>query len=262
MKQMRYLSLASLLLFFAFGFPQCVSSHSFALQESVAIVKKTVVLIRSKRITREQPHRKKAKVSYPVITGGLSDPNVLRRVRSLLSVKNIFDSSLEDYRQDTWLNEFDYTINYDKNYILDITFRQEGSAAYPDMQEKHLAINLKTGKLITVSDVFNPETLEGLAKIIDNQLQAELKKTIDQVNQDKSIGAEEKAMVPDLYEGLKFEVKDLNDFMIGSDEITFLYEAGFPHVIQAYEPIGKYKNNYAELAPYLKRKDPPASLTQ
>lgn len=259
---MRYLTLALSLLLLSLVCSHRVSALSISPQESVVVVKKTVVLIRTGRVARDQPHKKKATVSYPIIKSGVSDPVVLSRVRSLLNVKNIFDSSLEEYRQDTWLSDFDYTVNYNKNFILDITFKQEGSGAYPDSQDKHLAINLKTGRLITVADVFEPGMLVSLAGVVNRRLQAEMKETVDQVNQDKSIDAEEKARVPELYEDLKFEVKDLNDFMIDGSGITFLYEAGFPHVVQAYEPNGHYKFSYAELAPYLKRKDPPRSLTQ
>lgn len=259
---MRYLSLVLSLLFLSIVWPHQAPALSISPQESVVIVKKTVVLIRPRLVAREQPHKKKATVSYPLIKSGVSDPVVLGRIRSLLSVKNIFDSSLEDYRQDTWLSDFDYTVNYNKNFILDITFRQEGSGAYPDSEDKHLAINLKTGELIKVADVFKPETLIGLSELIDKRLQAEMAETVDQVNQDKSVDAEEKASVPELYKDLRFEVKDLIDFMIDDNGITFLYEAGFPHVVQAYEPNGHYKFSYAELAPYLKRKDPPRSLTQ
>lgn len=224
--------------------------------------KRTVVLIRKGQVVKDMPHRKKATVSYPVVKSGPKDPSVLGRVRSLLRLKNIFDLSLEEYRQDTWLTEFDYRVDYNKNFILDITFRQDGVGAYPDFQEKHMAINLKTGKIIQASDVFKLDTLTSLAEMVDKKLQAEMKETVTQVNQDKSIDAEEKARVPELYENLKFEVKDLIDFSIDDDGITFLYDAGFPHVIQAYQPNGRYKFSYAELSRYLQRQGSPRSLTE
>jgi hypothetical protein len=170
--------------------------------------------------------------------------------------------SVEEYRAETWLDELDYRINYNKNFILDITFRQDGMGAYPDYEEKHLAINLRTGELIKASDVFKAEGLGSLAALVDRKLQAELKETIEQVNADPSTNAEEKAQVPELFENLKIEVTNLDDFVIGDNGITFLYDAGFPHVVQAYEPVGKYQFTFAELSKYLKREGAPQSLTR
>jgi hypothetical protein len=68
-------------------------------------------------------------------------------VQSILQIKNVFDSSVSEYRQDNWLEEFGYEVNYNKNHILDITFSQSGSGAYPDSQTKHFAINLMNGRV-------------------------------------------------------------------------------------------------------------------
>lgn len=261
---MRYFTLVFLLLvLLAFSSPNRASTRTSAVQDAVVIQKSTVAIVRSGKDIRDlPPERRKAKVSYPIIKSGISNPAVLAKVRSLLRLKNIFETSLEEYREDTWLTELDYRINYNKNFILDITFRQEGVAAYPDSQEKHLAINLRTGELIKAADVFKPETLEKLAMLVDSKLQAEMKETIEQVNQDKTIDADEKQRAPELYEGLKIEVKDIDDFSINDKGITFLYDAGFPHVVQAYQPNGKYQFSYAELSAYLQREGAPRSLTR
>jgi hypothetical protein len=261
---MRYFTLVfPLLVLLAFSSPNRASTRTSAVQDAVVIQKRTVVIVRSGKDVRDLPsERRKAKVSYPIIKSGISNAAVLAKVRSLLKLKNIFETSLEEYREDTWLSELDYRINYNKNFILDITFRQDGVGAYPDSQEKHLAINLRNGELIKAADVFKPEALAKLAMLVDSRLQAEMKETIEQVNQDKSIDADEKQRVPELYEGLKIEVKDLDDFVIRDKGITFLYDAGFPHMVQAYQPAGQYQFSYAELAPHLQREGAPRSLTR
>jgi hypothetical protein len=43
---------------------------------------------------------------------------------------------------------------------------------------------------------------------------------------------------------------------VGRTGITFLYDAGFPHAIKAFEPQGKYFFTYAELKLYIKRDGP------
>ena len=93
-------------------------------------------------------------------------------------------------------------------------------------------------------------------------MQAEIKQIIKDVEQSKDYDAEEKKNVPELFENLKFEAKDLDEFSINDKGITFLYDAGFPHVVQAVQPVGRYFFSYAELGPYLKHKGSAASLTQ
>ncbi|MBV9956998.1 MAG: hypothetical protein JO360_01200 [Acidobacteria bacterium] len=253
---MRHLILLSSLILLLFG----GAAQTLAKDDAVLLEKKTVVLVRPKKLTKDFPERRTAKVSYPLVKGGLSNPAVLNRVRALLQVKSIFDSSLEEYRQDTWLEEFDYTVNYNRNYILDITFIELGSGAYPDSQHKHLAINLKTGKLIKASDIFKPAMMHELAAKVNEKLQAEIQENLKEIATNNDYNAEEKQSLPSLYENLKIETKDLNEFSIGEKGITFLYDAGFAHVVQALQPVGEYFFSYAELAPYLQRKGSAASL--
>ena len=259
---MRYLTVMLSLLLFLSGSTNLAATKMKGGDDAVIIEKKTVVIVRRGKVARDFPEKKRATVSFPVIKGGLSDPAVLNRVRSLLQVKNIFDTSIEEYRADTWLEEFGYEVNYNKNYILDITFMQSGSAAYPDTQQKHLAINLKTGKLIKAADIFKSDSLDNLAAIVDKKLQAEIRNILKEIEQNKDYDAEEKKSLPEMFENLKFEAKNLDEFTISDKGITFLYDAEFPHVVQALQPDGQYFFSYAELGSYLKHKGSAASLTQ
>jgi hypothetical protein len=215
---------------------------------SVVIRKRRIVLVRTGKFVRDFPERKRAIVSYPVIAGPKNSP-VLRKVRALFDFKNIFDTSLAEYRADTWLSEFDYKVNYNRNFILDITFTQDGIGAYPDTQSKHFAINLSNGELIQAADAFNSSSLDALAALVDKKLQAE----IQQIIKDNS---EERESVEGMMKELKFDAAKLNDFSIGDKGITFLYDAEFPHVVQAVEPVGRYFFSYAQLKPYIKRDGP------
>lgn len=69
-----------------------------------------IVLVRSAKLAKQFPDRKTATLTYPVISG-LSDRIVLQRIRALLDFRNIFDYSLQEYREDSWLSEFSYTLN-------------------------------------------------------------------------------------------------------------------------------------------------------
>jgi hypothetical protein len=207
--------------------------------------------VRSRELAKQFPHRKRATVSYPVISG-LSNPVVLRRVRSVLEFKNIFDSSLEEYRDDTWLTDFSYQIDYNRNYILDITFTQSGVGAYPDENTRHFLIDLRDGRIIKRSDAFVASKLEELASLVDAQLQKELKEIAKENTGSTSEYMESLASQGDL----KFAARNLDDLSVGTTGITFLYDAGFPHVIKAFQPTGAYFFSYSQLKPYIKRDGP------
>jgi hypothetical protein len=215
--------------------------------DRVIIQRRRVVLVRSGELAKHFPERKRAVVTYPIISG-LSDPMVLRRVRSVLDFKNIFDYSLKEYREDAWLSEFSYVVNYNSNYLLDLTFTQSGMAAYPAEHHKHFLISLKDGHIVKAQDVFESKGLNLLAAMVDRELQREIKRLESEIR-----GSEEKEAVNGAYDNLKFELKDLDEFSVGPKGITFLYDAGFPHVIKALEPKGHYFYSYSALRPYIIR---------
>jgi hypothetical protein len=217
--------------------------------DHAVIQRRRIVLVRSATLAKQFPHKRRAIVTYPVISG--LSPVVLRRVRSVLDFKNIFDYSLKEYREDAWLTEFSYVVNYNDNSLLDITFSQRGSGAYPDDQTKHFLINLRNGSVVKASDVFQPDKMNELVAWIDRELQREIKQ-IDKENRSD----EDAEAVRQAYEQLRFELKDLDDFSVGPKGITFLYDAGFPHVIKALEPKGRYLLSYSALRSIIKRDGP------
>jgi hypothetical protein len=216
---------------------------------SVVIQKRRLVLVRRGKFARDFPDRKRAIIIYPVVVGPRNS-EVLRKVRATFDFKNIFGSSLADYRSDTWLSEFEYEVNYNRNYILDITFRQNGIGAYPDGGSKHFAINLRNGELIRAADAFEASAHETLAAMVDQKMQAENQDTI------RDVGAEDRETARELLKDLKFKTSNLDDFSISDKGITFLFDAEFPHAVQAFQPAGNYFFSYAELKPYIKRDGP------
>ncbi|HJU53733.1 MAG TPA: hypothetical protein VJ715_04140 [Pyrinomonadaceae bacterium] len=216
---------------------------------SVVIQQRKTVLVRSGKFARDFPDRKRAIITYPVVVGPRTSP-VLRKIRALFDFKNIFGSSLAEYRASTWLSEFAYKVGYNRDYILDITFTQEGVGAYPDGGYKHFAINLRTGDLIRAADAFDPAAHEKLAAMVDAQLQAENQETI------KQVGSEDRASAEELLKDLKFTTNNLDNFAINDQGITFLFDAEFPHAVQAFEPGGSYFFSYADLKPYIKPDGP------
>jgi len=243
----------AMLVFIAFTVFLPVQIHS---QSKATIIRKRIVIVRSGKFATDFPDRKRATISYPFVTG-LKDRVVLRKVRSLLSIKNVFETSLKEYRENNWLDDFDYVVNYNANNILDVTFTQSGMAAYPDSQSRTIPIDLRTGNVITAKDVFVVTKLAELARLVDAKLQADIAKVILAAKADRQLT--EASSIVEALEEVKFEVKDLDDFSINKDGVTFLYEVGFPHVHRAFEPKGHYLFSYSELKPFIK---PTGSLGQ
>ena len=143
-------------------------------------------------------------------------------------------------------------MNYNADYLLDITFTQSGVAAYPDTQDKHVLINLHDGSVVKATDVFETSKLDALAALVDRELQREIGK-LEAENLAGVTEADERNAINDAYKNLKYEGQNLDDFSVSSSGITFLYDAGFPHVIKALEPQGRYFFSYKTLKDYLRR---------
>jgi hypothetical protein len=239
-----------LLLITSVGYAQLKPAPA-SVDDRVIIKPRSVTLIRRASLVKGFPEKRNAKVTYPVISG-LKNVQTLRRVQSLLQVKHVFDTSIEDYRQERWLEEFGYKVNYNRNYILDVTFTQSGSGAYPDTHTKHFAINLKDGSVLKAVDVFISAKSAALAALVNNKLQAELKTILEELTSSQS-DLEDIRIATEAQEPLKFTIENLDEFSVGAKGITFLYDAGYPHAIQAFEPIGKYFFSYSELKPFIRR---------
>src|SRR6185295_3080002 len=140
------------------------------------------VLVRTGKIVRDFPDKKKATITQPIFSG--LTPPVLKQLRATLALKNIFGSTLTQYRGDTWLEEFSYEVNFNHQGILDISYTQSGSGAYPDQQTKHFVIDLTTGQTITASQVFVSSQLGKLAALVDSKLQAEIRQILSETGDD------------------------------------------------------------------------------
>jgi hypothetical protein len=226
-------------------------------RDRAVVQRRRVVIVRTGRLARQFPERRRAVVTYPVVTG-LSDARVLRKVRAALELKNVFDTSLAEYRQDSWLEELDFKVNYNRHHLLDITFWQSGTGAYPDTHEKHFAISLKTGEVLKARDVFGTGALPALAAMANEKLRAEVAELIKVVEEDGELSADADRLreLKETLSGLAVGVEQLDNFMVGGTGVTFLYDAGFPHVIKAIQPEGRYFFTYAQLAPHVRRDGP------
>ena len=108
---------------------------------------------------------------------------------------------------------------------------------------------MRRGAVVKAADVFVAERREELARLVNEKLQKELKDSKPEILKSGDISAND---LNDLHEALKFGVENLDDFEVAKEGLVFLYDAGFPHVIQALQPDGRYSFTYKELKPFLK----------
>ena len=172
------------------AYPNSIRVNATLAHDRLVVRSRKIVIVRGPKLVKQFPRRKTATITYPIISG-LPDPVVLSRVRSLLSFKNIFDYSLQEYREDPWLTEFSYKVDYNQNFLFDITFNQYGQAAYPDDQSKHFLINLKDGRIVKAADAFLVDKFGSLAALVDQKLQVELREMTTEVKKNPNVeGAE------------------------------------------------------------------------
>jgi hypothetical protein len=195
------------------------------------------------------PDYKEARLRYP-IASGLKDAAVLQKVQNAISLKQVLGKSLAEMQQEYpinhWLTEVIYTVNYNRNGILDLTYQVSGAGAYSDTYEKYVSVNLKTGQKLRAKDLFKPSAMGTIAQSVDKLMQREIQKKREEA------GWRAPEFRTEFFENHQFQSKHLDTFSISEKGITFHYDFGFPHVAKAVEPSGTYLLSYAQLAPHLK----------
>lgn len=231
-----------------FAFALSVFTVNSAAQTSITITPKKTVYTRT--LPKIDKWKKSFTIRYPLVSGSLT-PAAKRKLENTISYWRNFETTLKENLTETWLETLDYEVNHNGNGILDMSLRMDGSGAYPDYSVKNLVVNLKTGEQVKFADVFKTEMLKKLAEMVDKKLEAEKKEIFERIDEE-SITKEDKDSLKEQVGGLKFTVENFEEFSVSSKGVTFIYDAGFPHVIQALEPDGRYFFSYNELKPFIK----------
>jgi hypothetical protein len=231
--------------------PKIIYGSSDTPLDRVLITRQTTTFRRGKP-GQAYPDFKEATVHYPHISG-IQDPILLDKVQSEVGLKRVIGSSLEELRQDFqetwWLSEIDYKVNYNENFLLDLTYLISGVGAYPSVYEKHLVVDLKTGQKLRSHNLFKREFLGTIANQVNQRMQPEIKQAIAKADQ-------QQADIREYVQRSKFRIAQVDNFAISDQGITFFYDFDFPHVIKAFEPEGKYFFTYGELKRYIRPDGP------
>jgi hypothetical protein len=218
--------------------------------DRVTVQARTVKLIHGKGY----PPGKEATIQYPQVTG-LTDPALLNKVQKAISLKRVFGQSIEELRKEfqtesSWLSEIYYKVNHNRNFLLDITFTKSGVGAYPSAFDERVVVDLKTGNVLKVSDLFKRESMGALAALVNKLMQEEIRQKEAEIKRTQS--SEDVEFLLSQLKQNRFQTKDLNQFSVSDRGITFFYDYGFPHVIKALEPSGQFFFTYDQLKPFIR----------
>lgn len=223
---------------------------SVAFSQTLVIKSKKTVYTRKGNV--EFKEKRNFTVTYLLFNGTMSDA-AKKKLENTISYWRVFETTLaENINGDTWLDEASYQVNYNKNSILDISLTQQGSAAYPDSQTVNLVIDLKTGEQVKFADAFKTDALGEFAKMVDKKLKAEVAEQIKVVENDKTNDKETKESLKTQLGELEFTGETFKEYSVSDKGVTILYDAEFPHVIQALQPDGRYFFTWAEAKKFIK----------
>jgi hypothetical protein len=213
------------------------------LAQSVTVTGKKVVYTRPKPIMAE---KKTFWINHPRVRA--ASPTLSRKIQSAISFEKVIPLNVNEEITDVqWLEQADFLVDYNKNDTLTVTMTIYGSGAYPSSSNKTVVVDTRTGVRVTPGDIF--VNLEGLATMIKRAQSEEIVAGIVEIKKDPEMNETDPAS---LLADADFTAADLNAFSVGDKGVTFIYEYGFPHVIQALEPEGKYFFTWDQLRPYIK----------
>jgi hypothetical protein len=226
----------------------------FIAAASLSICAQSVVITKRK-VTYQRPKpqmkfKRTFAINYPTVRA--STPAISAKIERELSYFKLFGFTLrEEMNGLQWLEEADFEVEHNKNGILSVALFIDGSGAYPDRSVKHVVVNSRIGARAAASTLFSD--LPSLARLADQRLQEEIAKAKKEIKADKDIGDLDRE---DLFDGTIFDVYSRYEFSVKASGVTFYYDYGFPHVIQAIQPAGEFHFSWAELRPFVT----PASL--
>lgn len=223
----------------------------FVLCSLVTSVAAQKVTLTSKKVTytRKNPnseYKKTFTVQYPKIKA--ATPALSKKIETAISYEKAFHFSIaEEMGEVQWLETATYDAVFNNGKILSINLNIEGTAAYPDNSTKTVVVDTSTGVKQTAAMVFT--NLKGLVAMINRDQKKEIAQAIKDLRNDPEMKDPDPA---EMFEGKVFEIANLEGFSVDGKGVTFHYDYGFPHVIQAAEPSGYFFYRWDQIKPFVK----------
>jgi len=214
---------------------------------SSAAVAQTVTIIPKKTIHRRPKPQVDFKKTFSIRSpiAKASTPALSQKITASISPIKVLEINLkEEIGEYQWLEEADYKILFNQQGVLCVELWMTGTAAYPDSVTKTVVVDITKGARLGVTDVL--KDLEKLVPLVKKKQRAEITAATKEMKSDPDAKPEE------LFSETNFTVEDFKDFAIDATGVTFMYDYGFPHVLQALQPEGKYHFAWAELKPFIR----------
>src|SRR5436190_15103504 len=209
--------------------------------QSVVLTKRTVAY---RRPNPQMGIKRTFVINYAKVKA--ASPAIAVKIERQLSYFKLFQFTLRaEINESHWLSEADFKVDHNANGLLSVALTVSGVGAYPDDSTQHIVLNSRTGARLVPVGLF--DDLSSLAAKADKKLQDEIRAAKKKINKENSdMDAEE------LFDGKKFDVGSLNEYSVNKSGVTFYYDYGFPHVIEALKPGGEIKFSWTEIKPYIK----------
>lgn len=209
------------------------------------------VVVTTKKVTYTRPKpivdfKKTFTVNYPKVRA--ANRTISAKIESALSYEKVFGVDIAEEQNDTqWLEDADFEVVYNRNGLLSVALSIGGTGAYPDGSTKHIVVDTRTGNRVLPGEVF--VYTGGLVDKLNQMQKKEIAAAIKEIKANRDY---EEPNPEQLFETANFRVDNLKGFSISAKGVTFYYDYGFPHVIQALAPDGTYMLTWAELKPYIR----------
>ena len=214
---------------------------------SSAAVAQTVTIIPKKTIHRRPKPQVDFKKTFSIRSpiAKASTPALSQKITDSISPIKVLEINLkEEIGEYQWLEEADYKILFNQQGVLCVELWMTGTAAYPDSVTKTVVVDITKGARLGVTDVL--KDLEKLVPLVKKKQRAEITAATKEMKSDLDAKPE------DLFSETNFTIEDFKDFAVDATGVTFMYDYGFPHVLEALQPEGKYHFAWAELKPFIR----------
>ena len=207
----------------------------------------TVIIIPTRQVYRrpkpEFAGKRTFTIKRPIAKA--ATPALSKKITAAINPEKVLEINVkEEIGESQWLYEASYKILFNAQGILCMELWMTGSGAYPDDVTKTVVVDIAKGDRVTVADVF--KDLETLAPLVRKKQKAEVAKATQKMKADPDAEPDQ------LFTETKFDVEDFGEFAVDAKGVSFLYDYGFPHVLEALQPAGRYHFTWAELKPFIR----------